>query len=268
MQYLIEAPYGESKIEKLFVKSINLSDYEKVKILAQIWKFYKQKYFGSKMSPAGTIRFSKDTGKTFRQRGAYWPTRNQLVFSKRLFNAPFEKFREVFLHEMCHQATTLISNVPKEHHGPIWKKWMVKCGLNPNRLDYESNVTYMTQKEKEVHKEVVKKFEKAVKTTKQIYYPTENKPAKWFNKDKQVWVEGLLCCKSDLAGKKWAHIKEPYGGSWMNVPSTWFYEVDKKNEKLYLTKNWLDAAQRVRDSVQKRRDVRKERKALKRSWGF
>lgn len=168
---------------------------------------------------------------------------------------------------MCHQAATLISKSPKEHHGPLWKKWMVECGLNPNRLDYDSNETYMTKKEKEVHKEKEKVVKKSIEQARSIY-PMENKPAKWFNSKSQKWVEGILCCKSDLAGKKWAHISAPYGGSWMNVPSTWFYEIDKKNEKLYLTKYWLEAAQKIRDSVQRKREVRKERKILRRRWGF
>lgn len=31
LQYITEAPYGEAKIEKLFIKASNLSDLEKLK---------------------------------------------------------------------------------------------------------------------------------------------------------------------------------------------------------------------------------------------
>jgi predicted SprT family Zn-dependent metalloprotease len=257
-EYLIEAPKGESKMEILYRRAIKADDRGKIKILAEMWKFYKDRYFGSKLKPAGSIRFLKDTGLKFNRRGSYSPGMNQLAFSRRLFNAPFEKFREVFLHEMCHQATHLVSK-SNVAHGSVWKEWMVTVGLNPNRLDYDSNETYLSDKEKvayqkmkevEKEKQIEREKAKADVAKKEIkVYPKNDLPAKYFNPSTKDFVEGLIVCPNDQQGKRWCFIKYASYTSYQIVPYDWFYKMDPKNEAYYTRSDYLEAAKKLRENL-------------------
>lgn len=108
------------------------------------------------------FRFLKDTGTKFRKRAHWFEAKKELAVSPRLFNASYDFFIEVFLHEMCHQATWEISNLTVEQraeerktkgHGPVWQEWMRKVGLNPLRFDPLENSEYMTREEKQQHDE-------------------------------------------------------------------------------------------------------------------
>lgn len=169
-QYLIEAPHGEAVVERLFNKLVKSdNDRERLMGIAQIISFYNKKFFKGKLKPAGNVRFSKET-KAFVQRGSYWPGRNEFTFRRKIFNAYFMKFREIVLHEMCHQASVIISRLPREQHGTNWRQWMINCGLNPNRLDYEEKETYMTTAEKKVAEVEKTSVEKAIKKERLVWH--------------------------------------------------------------------------------------------------
>jgi hypothetical protein len=91
---------------------------------------------------------------------AHWSPLDKMVrMSENLFNADWNKFCEIFLHEMCHQAVHQIDNVyetAEAGHGPHWKAWMERVGLDPRRYDPEKNTTYMTEKERKATEERVK----------------------------------------------------------------------------------------------------------------
>lgn len=274
-EYLIEAPKGESKMEILYRRASKVDDSGKIKILAEMWKFYKDRFFGSKMKPSGTIRFLKDTGIKFNRRGQYSPGKNQLAFSKRLFNAPFEKFREIILHEMCHQATHLISR-SNVAHGSVWKEWMVTVGLNPNRLDYDSNETYLVGKEKdaykkmkevEAQKEIEREKAKASVAKKETrVYPRNDTPAKYFNPSTKEFVKGLIACPNDKQGKRWCFIRYTHVGNYQIVPSDWFYKMDPKDEKFYTDKGYLDSARELREKLAAKQSFKKIAKLYKRMY--
>lgn len=146
--YISEASIrGEATVENLYKQAIdNDSDIVRLKILGQIIKFYKEKFFSDtvfgKYAPIGSVKFLKDT-KSFRTRAKYWNDRNQFAFSKRIFNTRFYIFRENILHEMCHWAVEKIDSDREEKpHGELWKRWMEKCGLPPVALDYHTNDEY------------------------------------------------------------------------------------------------------------------------------
>lgn len=71
-------------------------------------------------------------------------------FRDGLFNAQEDFVNEIILHEQCHQAVFVdlgkVETVDRGH-GPAWKAWMVKVGLDPRRYDPTEDYTYLTKQE-------------------------------------------------------------------------------------------------------------------------
>ena len=92
---------------------------------------------------------------------AFWHSRYRiLVFTTLVLKAKWDKFHEVFLHEMCHQAVTDVDHGGKAvavgedgGHGPVWQKWMIKVGLEPKRYDDSTFGEYMTEEERKLFDE-------------------------------------------------------------------------------------------------------------------
>jgi len=125
-------------------------------VMKQIWRELNKAKFNSQLKEPA-FGLMRNMGSSMRVRGRWWPRKKLLEMSPRAFNAESEVFLEVFLHEMCHQATSDISEVYGEAeggHGPVWKSWMVKVGLNPNRYDRRGNDDYEDPKTRQVRRYV------------------------------------------------------------------------------------------------------------------
>ena len=121
-------------------------------MMRRIWTELNTSKFQGKMS-IPNLTLLKNTGNNMRLRGVWYPFQRRLSISPRLFNSKNEIFLEIFLHEMCHQATSEISEVYERSeggHGPVWKGWMRKVGLDPNRYDKNTNDQYVNQDERKI----------------------------------------------------------------------------------------------------------------------
>lgn len=127
----------------------------KIDFMKRAWSYYNRKHFANELKPCKFV-VGKNMGVGFRNRGLWRPSQRDLQISQRVFNAPFDVFTEVFVHEMCHQAVTDIDradfapdNISEKGHGTNWKVWMRRCGLNPERYDKTDAVKYMTTQEQQ-----------------------------------------------------------------------------------------------------------------------
>src|SRR5690606_782390 len=101
--------------------------------------------FGGKMEMPNIELLKMQKSTQFKTRGYWQPRERVLALSPRLFYSDVQVAAEVILHEMAHQATHEISHDfdwSQKGHGPTWRSWMVKIGLNPNRFDSRGNYTY------------------------------------------------------------------------------------------------------------------------------
>ncbi|QDH83610.1 SprT-like domain-containing protein [Achromobacter phage Motura] len=146
--------YGlqQSALDKLDSIRSNSPNQAKLLTIKYLWNLLnKSKFKGELDEPNFTLL--KDQGSHFKLRGYWQRIGRNLALSPRLFNAKPEIFLEILVHEMCHQATSEISMVysePEAGHGPVWKSWMVKCGLDPSRYDKNSNDDYLTPEQRKV----------------------------------------------------------------------------------------------------------------------
>ena len=120
--------------------------------MKMIWREFNKQKFGSQLrEPA--FGLMRNTGSRMRVR-AYWaPSKRLINVNPQLFNADADTFLEIFLHEICHQATSEISkdySRELQGHGPTWQAWMRKVGLNPNRYDHRSNSEYADEQTKKI----------------------------------------------------------------------------------------------------------------------
>jgi hypothetical protein len=106
------------------------------------------------VSPANPKGTSKAT------RGAYTGGPNfgagSIWMESFMFNAREAFFLEVFLHEMCHMAAWTLSRSTdrsEQGHGPIWKDWMTKVGLDARRFDPTDDTEYQTGPAKHAEEE-------------------------------------------------------------------------------------------------------------------
>lgn len=136
-----------------FEKAKNGSKKEKLDFIKGAWDWYNKKYFGEELKPA-KIRLLKQT-KNMRKSGHWSIKGRELAITPRVFNADIKEFKELMLHEMCHQAVTDINMLPNAHiymggHGEPWQEWMKKVGLNPDRyMSSERAETYLNKQEKQ-----------------------------------------------------------------------------------------------------------------------
>ncbi len=253
--------FFSKRVYDKYEKASQGSDADKKAYFRMIWNVYNRKLFKGKL-PKGAITFAKNTGVSFRRRGAYFPHSNELRLHRRLFNAPWLEFITVFIHEMCHQAARQIDKVTdkEKSHGVTWIKWMRHCGLRPDAKDFNTNDVYMSDEEKENFADQKQSLKE--NTAKEVRtYPNRDKPAKWYDPKSKKWNHGLIVCAHDRQGKRWAFISKPYTDKWQIVPAGWFYEIDH-NEKAqeFLKPEFLKAAERIRDNYMQKQAVRRARK--------
>lgn len=173
-------PLGSPQLVELYKKTqANGSFATRMDFMKRAWDYWNDHKFGGRMEPP-TFGFLRDTGAKLKKRGMWRyggdPLVRQISISPRLFNARFDVFAEIFLHEMCHQAVSEIDKTRErsnQGHGPLWAAWMRKCGLEANRYDRFDNIEYMTPQEREV----VQKQRDLSETLKQGMVPNAHRPS-------------------------------------------------------------------------------------------
>ena len=222
------------------------------------------------------FRLTKDMGTTFRLRGVWQPRTRTIGASPRLFKATEEIALTTIVHEIAHQC---VSEIDKSQdrtqggHGYEWVMWMRRFGLTASRYSVFDNTNYMTDGEKEHHEKIKSAKETAAKlqTMPKIHYPTDLMAAQWFKAEDNKWHKGLIVCKHDQAGKRWAFTEATYSTSYAIVPSAWFHEVSPE-ERTELSAKFMENAVRLKASIERnksiKKDVRATRKAMRSHFGF
>ena len=122
-----------------------------VPYLRKIWEFLnKTKFAGKMVEPRLGVKESLGAGVRAHYIGNRSFTAGTIEVARFLFNAREPFFLEVFLHEMCHQATREISrslDMSENGHGAVWQQWMVDVGLDPRRFDPTDPAEYQTHTE-------------------------------------------------------------------------------------------------------------------------
>lgn len=240
------------------------------------WIKYNKQFFGNKLKYGG-IYIQKDTGKDFRQLGVYRGRNNEIGLNRRLVLAGEQIFNDVLKHEMCHQATILIDKSYKDHHGPVWAKWMRKCKLKPDRLSTDPKHVFLTDTEKKIEKKkkVERQRELEKVTEKKKLYPAQLQkyaPAKYLDSKTNTWVIGLIACPHDQARKRWALVNSPFSTGWKIVPNDWFYELTPTELKKVSGNEWKDKANKICDYYERKSGIRKEKSTMRKLgrslWGF
>ena len=238
-----------------------------------LWEHFNNLKFDNKLTKP-IIRFTKDTGENFRVRGNYWPGRNMFGFNRRLVNAPYEKFKQIFLHEMCHQAVHVISRADetdwvqllggkRDPHGPKWQDWMIKIGLNPSRLDHTKNEEYMHEEEKEINKEKKNDYNDNIATAVRTS-PRENKPIRWYDTTNKKWHVGFIVCPNDAQAKRWVVIEDMNSSRYFMVPPSFMYELESEKDKHTMTNpKWKQTAENLKYSLEQHKDFKKSAKEVK-----
>lgn len=240
-------------LEKMYGYCKNMTDASyRLKFNAKLWHYLNTNKFSGRMT-APSFRLLKNVkASSFRMRGCWYPVKRSLEIAPRLYNAHQNFFVEVFLHEMCHQA---VSEIDKVHdraeggHGPHWKAWMRKVGLNPSRFDPNDNSTYMNDQELTKHNELKDRVEKSKQLLKESnlkrnFYPRPLTPAT------VLWnghiMNGLLVCPTVKSKEKWAFLDEdnPSTSSFPIVLNSAIYEYaggkrDKVEGDAMMTKGKL-----------------------------
>ena len=138
-------------LEYAYAQQINAPAY-RIKFMKNLWEFFNKDKFGGRMPKPRAIQLMRNTtnGHKLSVRGRWFPMQRILEMAPRTFNAHFDFFAEIFLHEMCHEAVTDINRERQGDeggHGPAWQAWMRKVGLNPRRYDPNPNEVYMDRRE-------------------------------------------------------------------------------------------------------------------------
>jgi hypothetical protein len=150
-----------------------------------------------------------------------------------MFNARPPFFYEILLHEMCHLAVWNISkdsDNSEAGHGPTWKNWMVKVGLDPRRFDPTDDTEMQVGPEKHAKEaELTKKYGKAA-TLKELAELTKVASYKGTAEDVYHYYAGRLFKGS-------AHGKVFMGKGPNGKPVSWTYKTAKAlGEHLYMEK--------------------------------
>lgn len=210
------------------------------RFIALLWHYLNKAKFSGLMKEPKFNLLNDQAAYRMRLRGRWWPKKRVLDIAPRLFNAHQDFFVEIMLHEMCHQAVSEIDHADwdtsEQGHGPYWRTWMTKVGLNPRRFDPNDNSTYMTEDEKEAHQELLEKRKQALDTIQQqglqhLHTFNGPKPAT------AVWnghvLIGLLVCPTVKSGKMYAFfdINSIHDTSFKLVPPQNLYEFSGTDEQ-------------------------------------
>ncbi len=123
----------------------------RVSYIRKIWDFLNKTKFNDRlMEPRLAVKESLGAGVRAHYIGNRACTSGTIEVTHFMFNAREPFFLEIFLHEMCHQATREISrdtDMSENGHGPVWQQWMVDVGLDPRRFDPTDPAEYLNHKE-------------------------------------------------------------------------------------------------------------------------
>jgi hypothetical protein len=206
---------------------------------------------------------------SFRGRGIWKPVKRQLGISPRLFNAGEAHVLNTLVHEMCHQAVIELDKYygrEEGGHGRHWRAWMAKTGIPVSRYDMTDFTEYMTDDEKKTHTDRVTAVKNAKEGKTEIIWMHKGKPAMFFDPRTKAWEKGVIV--GPTRGKL-AFIKDPSKSSWTLLPNKgkgWLYEMPDEERPKYETQVWKDAVERTLDSIETNKEVRAQRRALRRLY--
>lgn len=215
---------------------------------------------------APKFEIMKDMGANFKRRGAWFANQRTIKLSPRIFNGKQESALTVIVHEIAHQCVSEIDKVydrTAQGHGWNWQNWMRKFGLTPSRYDTQDKEEYMTDYEKAKHNIIKDRHE----AFKQQYVPlspselSENTVAVMFDTRTGNYTPGILVCKNDKAGKRWAFVHS-LTGSWIVTPPSILYkatqdQVDKFKEN---AQEWLRRVMQVKIDTELRSIIRSNKR--------
>lgn len=134
----------------------NSSDQAAIRrFMLDLWTALNKQKFDGRLRPIKKFLVIPPKGRMGLR--AFWhPYYRLIVFTTLVFKSRWDKFHEIYLHEMCHQAVTDLDYNGKAvalaegGHGPEWQAWMHKVGLEPKRYDDSTFKEYMTEEEREL----------------------------------------------------------------------------------------------------------------------
>lgn len=128
------------------------------RFMLDLWTALNKEKFDGRLRPVKKLMVIPANGRHGMR--AFWhPYYRLIVFTDLVFKSRWDKFHEVFLHEMCHQAVTDLNHNGKAvaqaegGHGPDWQAWMVRVGLEPKRYDDSTFKEYMTEEDRALFEE-------------------------------------------------------------------------------------------------------------------
>lgn len=137
----------------LLYERAKTSPQSRVSFATKLWEYFNETKFAGRLPKPKILVSAKPPvkspllGKTPRgcyiHDGKFGP--GTLWLADFLFNAREAFFNEIMLHEQCHQAVACIDktrDLEEAGHGPMWKAWMKKVGLDPRRFDPTDDVAY------------------------------------------------------------------------------------------------------------------------------
>lgn len=145
------------KLKLLFAKA-QISPGSRVKYIEQAMAYFNKEKFANRLPKIKILvssqppRGIKIKARAFFVGGSspyFW-------FRDNLFNASEDFVNEIIVHEQCHQMVFMdIGRAEEESqgHGPIWKSWMRKVGLDPRRFDPTEDLVYMDPAQRSIEQE-------------------------------------------------------------------------------------------------------------------
>ena len=146
----------------------------RLQFLKEVWAYFNEAKFSNKLRLPSII-LKKNTAAHSTRTLAYWNSGKRVIaIHPRLFNKSRDSFMETFLHEMCHEAVSELEPPGTSRaegpqgHGPTWKKWMTKVGLNPRRFNPDSRDELLDEGEKAAKNSKMERFN-SLKSPDNIY---------------------------------------------------------------------------------------------------
>lgn len=249
-----------------FDKAERGGDAHKIEYMKQVWARANTLIFGNHLMRAN-FRFLKDQKtKSFKRRGHWQASVRELAMSRRTFTAGEEKFLEIFVHEMCHQAVTDINHAIEGEggHGPLWKSWMVKSGIPPSRYDMTDATQYMDDVEKARHDKKLTEYKKEMEQNDRT--PLSNTaapgtPCQIYLSERFKWVQGVT---AGVNASKLIFLEEPSGNAWLTLGNQGrdrlFALPYGEMEQDFTSDQWKQAVKNVRNYLAHKAVQRKAKK--------
>lgn len=247
-----------------YFETLHEDDRRMMVFMKNAWDSLNKAKFEGKLARPNFRFLKRQPIVRMRGRGLWQSKTRTLAMNRRCF-CEYDTFYDTFLHEMCHQAVHELDKLgyreANEGHGPVWRAWMVKVGLEPLQYDPLSNRHYMSEQERVQYDTIIHRRSEATKEQMKIR-PSDNRPAKYFDAKTSEWHIGVIACRHDQEGKRWAFVTVQNIKGWKVVPSDWFCSVT--NEEL--AKIHQIDPRRVQEAVSeyhRRRNLRRAKRHVK-----